>query len=89
MGTDLLWTFVSRCAQPLHRQVLTMWMYPGPSCPNHPFSIVLNGTKISTQIRGILVQGGDQNSGPNPIPLREGDINPWVSLLELSFAYLC
>jgi hypothetical protein len=62
-----------------------MWVYPGPSCPNRSFHTELDNAKINTQIRGILVHGAGQNSGPSPIPLMEGVVNPWVSLLKLIF----
>jgi hypothetical protein len=62
-----------------------MWTYLGPSCPDHSFSVELDDTEINTWIRGILVYGVNQNSGPSPIPLREGVVRPWVSLLELIF----
>jgi hypothetical protein len=52
MGVDLLRTFVSCSMQPLYQREMTIWMYPGPSCPDHPFSTELEGTEINTQIRG-------------------------------------
>jgi hypothetical protein len=36
--TDLLWTFFSHRVQPLYQWEMTMWMCPGTSCPDHPFS---------------------------------------------------
>jgi hypothetical protein len=48
MGVDLLQTFFSHCVQPLCQQEMTMWMYPGPSCPDRPFSAELCDTKINT-----------------------------------------
>jgi hypothetical protein len=62
-----------------------MWMYPGPSCPIHSFSIELDDTEINTQIRGIPAHGADLSFGFGLIPLREGVNCPWVSLLELIF----
>jgi hypothetical protein len=88
MGIDLLWTFVSRHVQPLHRREMTMWMYPGPSCPDRPFSTELDDMEINTQIRGIL-HGANQNCGPGPVHLREGVDSPWVSLIEITFVCLC
>jgi hypothetical protein len=38
MGTTLLLTLFSHRVQPLHQGGMTMWMYSGPSCPDHPFS---------------------------------------------------
>jgi hypothetical protein len=62
-----------------------MWMYPRPSCPDYSFSIKLDDMEINAQIREILVHGPNQNPGPNPIPLRGGVVNPWVSLHKLIF----
>jgi hypothetical protein len=53
---------------------MTMWIYLGPSCPDRPFSVGL---------------GDDLNHGSDPIPLRVGVDNPWVSLLGPAFGYLC
>jgi hypothetical protein len=50
MGTDLLLTFVSRRVQPLHQREMTMWMYLGPSCPDHPIFIELGDADINTRI---------------------------------------
>jgi hypothetical protein len=55
---------------------MTKWVYPGPSCPDRSFSTELDDAEINA----------NQNSGPNLIPLREGVVNPWVSLLKLIFA---
>jgi hypothetical protein len=46
MGIDLLSTFFSHRVQPLRRQETIMWMYPGPSCPDQPFSEELGDTDI-------------------------------------------
>jgi hypothetical protein len=89
MGVDLLQTFVSCRVQPLRQQGMTMWMYPGPSCPSHPFSVELGDTENNTQIRGVLAHGADLNFGSSPVPLREGVESPWVSLLKLILVYLC
>jgi hypothetical protein len=100
MGLDLLLTFVSHHVQPLRQREMTTWMYPGPSCPDHPFSIELYDTKINTwRGEGVLAHGANQNIGSGPIPLREGVNIPWVSLLELTslsqfmllnaYAFLC
>jgi hypothetical protein len=66
-----------------------MWMYPGPRCLNHPFSIELGDMETNTQIRGLLAHGADLNLGSGPIPLREGVDNTWVSSLGISFGCLC
>jgi hypothetical protein len=50
MGANLLWTFVSRHIQPLHRREASMWMYPGPSFPNRSFSVELDNAEINIQI---------------------------------------
>jgi hypothetical protein len=50
MGVALLWTFFSRRVQQLHQRRMTMWMYPGPSCPDYPFSIELEDMEINTRI---------------------------------------
>jgi hypothetical protein len=50
MGVALLWTFFSRRVQQLHQRRMTMWMYPGPSCPDCPFSIELEDMEINTRI---------------------------------------
>jgi hypothetical protein len=76
MGTDLLQTFVSRRVQPLRRWEITMWMYPGPSCPDRSFSAKLDNVEINARIRGILGHGANQNPAPSPIPLRGGVISP-------------
>jgi hypothetical protein len=55
---------------------MTMWLYPGPSCPDRPFSEELNDMEINTRIRGILAHGADLNFGLGPIPLREGVDSP-------------
>jgi hypothetical protein len=55
MGMDLLRTIVSHCVQSLHQRGMTMWMYPGPSCPDHPFYVELGDTKINTWIWGFLL----------------------------------
>jgi hypothetical protein len=66
-----------------------MWIYSGPSCPDHPFSTELGDTEINTQIRGVLAHGADLNLGSGLIPLREGIDSPWLSSLGLLFGCLC
>jgi hypothetical protein len=75
---DLLQTFISYRVQPLHQREMTMWIYLGPSCPDHPFSTELDGTEINTWIQGVLAHGADQNFGSSPVLLGEGVDNPWV-----------
>jgi hypothetical protein len=64
-------------------------MYPGPSCLDHPFSFELDDTEGNTRIRRVLAHGADLIFGSSPVPLREVVNSPWVSLLELTFIYLC
>jgi hypothetical protein len=68
MGADLLQTFVSHHIQPLHRSEMTMWMYPGTSSYNRPFSAELDGKEIDTWIRGVLAHEADQNFFSGLIP---------------------
>jgi hypothetical protein len=63
-----------------------MWMYPGPSCLDRSFSAELDNAEIDIRILRILVLRAHRNFGPSPIPLREGDIIPWVSPLDLGSA---
>jgi hypothetical protein len=56
-GVDLLWTFVSHRILPLWQWEVTMWMYPGPSCSNHSFSIELDNAEINTRVQRILALG--------------------------------
>jgi hypothetical protein len=84
MGVD----FFNRCVQPLRQREITIWMYPGPSCPDRPFSIELNDMEINTWIRGVLTHGADQNFGFGLVPLREWVLSPCVSLLKLTFVCL-
>jgi hypothetical protein len=60
-----------------------MQMCLGPSCPNRSFSTELDDVEINAQILGVLVHGANQNSCPSLIPLGEGVISPWMSLLDL------
>jgi hypothetical protein len=50
MGAALLQTFLSCWAQPINERGMTMWMYPGPSCPDHPFSAELGDTEINIRV---------------------------------------
>jgi hypothetical protein len=67
IGAALLWTFFSHWVQLFRQWGLTMWMYPRPSCPDHPFSIELDDMEINMQIRGVLAYGDDLNLCSNPI----------------------
>jgi hypothetical protein len=55
---------------------MTIWMYLGPSCPDHSFSVELDDAEINARIRGILVYGANRNPDPSPIPLRGGVLSP-------------
>jgi hypothetical protein len=68
MGVNLLQTFFSHQIQPLHQWAVTLWMYPGPSCPSHPFSVELGDMKINTQIHKVLAHGVDLNPKASPAP---------------------
>jgi hypothetical protein len=57
MGTALLCTFIGRCIQPLWQREVTMWSYPGPSCPDRSFSAVLADAEVDTQVQRILALG--------------------------------
>jgi hypothetical protein len=76
-------TFVSHHIQPLRWWEAAVWLYLGPSCSDRSFSAELDIAEIDTWIHRILTLGAHWNSGPNPIPLREGIVSPWVSPLEL------
>jgi hypothetical protein len=65
-----------------------MWMYPRPSCPDHPFSEELGDAKINIWIHKVLVHGADLNVGVDPAPLREGVDSTRVSLFAFAFGSL-
>jgi hypothetical protein len=69
---NFLRTFFSHPVPPLYQRATTMWMYPGPSCPNRPFSKELDDVEINTGIHKVLAHGADLNPRANPAPLREG-----------------
>jgi hypothetical protein len=79
MCADLLWTFLSSRVKLLRQWGMTMWMYPGPSCPNRPFPEKLGDMEINTQIRRVLSHGANLNLDAGPAPLREGVDNTWIS----------
>jgi hypothetical protein len=80
-GVDLLHTFVDRHVQPLRWREVTMWSYPGPSCPNHSFSAELVDEEVDTRVQRILVLRVNQHS--SPVPLWDGVVSPLVSPLGL------
>jgi hypothetical protein len=66
-----------------------MWMYLGPSYPDHPFSKELGDMEINTRIHRVLAHGVNLNPGYDPTPLREGVDNTCVSPLGPIFNSLC
>jgi hypothetical protein len=64
-------------------------MYPGPSCPDRPFSAELDDMEIDPRIWGVLAHGANKKFGIGTVPLSKGVVNPWVSLFELTFVCLC
>jgi hypothetical protein len=66
-----------------------MWMHSGPSCLDHLFSQSSVIQRSTPEFEGSLLMGFDLNLGSDLIPLWEGVDSPWVSLLGLSFDYLC
>jgi hypothetical protein len=70
MGADLLQTYFSRWVQTLRQREMTMWMYLGPSCPDHSFSEELGDMEINTQICWVLAHGVVLNLGRSLGPLR-------------------
>jgi hypothetical protein len=57
MGADLLRTFFSCRVRSLRQWETTMWRYPGPSCPDRPFSKELGDMEINTQSHMVLAHG--------------------------------
>jgi hypothetical protein len=45
-----------------------MWLYPGPRCPDRPFSDELGEVEVNTRIRNVLDHGADLNPGAGPTP---------------------
>jgi hypothetical protein len=56
-GVNLIRTFFSHRVQTLCQREMTTCMYPGPSCPNHPFSKELADMEINTQSHRVLAHG--------------------------------
>jgi hypothetical protein len=69
MGVHLMQTFFSRWVQPLRQQATTKWLYPGPSCPNYPFSDELGDAEVNTRIHKVLAHRADLNPGADPSPI--------------------
>jgi hypothetical protein len=70
-------TFFIRRVQLLRQWEMTMWMYMGPSCPEHPFSEELGDTEFNIRVHGVLAHGVILNLGTGPVPLTEGVDSPW------------
>jgi hypothetical protein len=68
IGVHLLWTFFSCQIQPLRWWATKMWLYPGPSCPNRPFSEELSVAEINTWIYKVLDHGANPNLGAGLAP---------------------
>jgi hypothetical protein len=74
-----------------------MWLYPGPSCPDCPFSEELNVTEVDSWVHKVLDLWVNPNSGAGPAVLQEGVANVRVSTLYsilvafmiLSFHWAC
>jgi hypothetical protein len=56
-GAELLWIIFSCRVQLLLQRTTAMWIYPGPSCPDHPFSDELGDAEINTRIHKVLSRG--------------------------------
>jgi hypothetical protein len=60
---NILHAFFSNWIQPLHLWAITMSIYPGPSCPDHPFSEELDDAEVNTRIHMVLAHG----ASPRPL----------------------
>jgi hypothetical protein len=81
-------TFFSHRIQMLRQQVIKMWLYTRPSCPDRYFSKVLSDVEINTRIHKVLDHGADLNPRVGPATLREGVTNTSVSLFISIFGSL-
>jgi hypothetical protein len=88
MGEHLLRTFFSRRVQPLRQRVTQMWLYPRPSCPDHPFFEELGNAENNTRIYKVLAYGVGLNPVAGPTPLREGIDSTRVCPLAFAFGNL-
>jgi hypothetical protein len=61
--------------QLLRRWRTKMWMYPGLSCPDRPFSKELSAIEVDAQIHKVLDLGVNPNPRDNPVPLQRGVTN--------------
>jgi hypothetical protein len=62
------------------QQMTKMWLYLGPSDPDHSFSEELSDGEINTRILKVLDHGVNLNSGASPDSFRERVANTRVSL---------
>jgi hypothetical protein len=65
-----------------------MWLYPRPSCPDHPSFKELSAAEINARIHKVLDLGANPNPQASPSPLQEGVASTRVSMFGLlSTAY--
>jgi hypothetical protein len=72
MGVHLLRSFFSYRVQPLRQWATQMWLYPGPCCPDRPFSKELGEAEVNARIYKVLSYGINSNPEAGPTPLGEG-----------------
>jgi hypothetical protein len=85
----LLRTFFSHRIQLLWPQKTKMWLYPGPSCLDHPSSEELSTTDSNTWIHKVLDLGANSNARAGPSPLEEGVASTRDSMVgPLFMAYM-
>jgi hypothetical protein len=66
-----------------------MWLYLGPSCPDHPSFEELSEAEVNSQVHKVLDFGVDLNPGADPAPLQEGVASARFSMLgPISVAYV-
>jgi hypothetical protein len=54
--------------QPLHQQVITLWLHPRPGCPDLPFYKEVGDVEINTWIHKVQAHGGNLNHGAGTAP---------------------
>jgi hypothetical protein len=59
-----------------------MWRHPGPNCPDHSILAEPTIVEVNSWVQRILALKAHQHFGSGQIPLRDGVIRSWVSLLE-------
>jgi hypothetical protein len=77
----------SRLVQPIRHRATTMWMYPGPSYPDCPFSEELYDVEINTWIHMVLAHRVDLSPWAGLAPLREGVNSTTVNLFAFTLAF--